>query len=232
MGMLIGLTASGELYSVDTSTGATSLIGASGLTAANYWSLAYDSTNDVLYGTCNVSSTAWSLCTVNRTTGTWTEIGPTGSPTSIQITGLGHDPTTDTLYGVSQAGGQGTGTLDRTTGAFTSIGATGLVAVASLTYDDATSTMYGTDYFNAGPFGTPVSQGLYTVNLSTGAWTAVGPTGATNNWGLAYDPYADQLWGSSVTAPGSLYSVNSATGAWTLVGATGTPLYALEVVPA
>ena len=72
--------------------------------------------------------------------------------------------------------------------------------------------MYGVD-------GT--SDSLYTVNLATGAWTLVGPTGTGGPRRLGWNPDTGVMYGISGGFTDALYTVNLITGAWTLVGPTG-----------
>ena len=73
--------------------------------------------------------------------------------------------------------------------------------------------MYGTD---------ATSDSLYTVNLTTGAWTLVGATGTSAPSGMAYDSDNGVMYGVDSR---NLYTVNLTTGTWTLVGATGSDTF-------
>jgi hypothetical protein len=71
---------------------------------------------------------------------------------------------------------------------------------------------------------------LYTVDVDTGAKTAIGSTGAPNPSALAFDPTTGVLYGLAGTtlASVSLYSVNQTTGAFSLIGNTSPVIRGLE----
>lgn len=103
---------SSNLYTVDTTTGALTLVGATG---APLNGIAYDEVNDIMYG-----AASYNLYTINRSTGTATMIGGWGSSYLMIDIGFGggvlygHDIITDSIY-----------TINTSTGAATLVGATG-----------------------------------------------------------------------------------------------------------
>lgn len=105
------------------------------------------------------------LYTINPSTGAATSVGPTGHA----ITGLAFHPGTGVLYGTttgnSPAHPTHLVTVNKTTGAVTDIGALGLGA--GITLADIAFKSDGTLY------GLSVGRKLCTVNLATGAATAV-----------------------------------------------------------
>ncbi|HQI69540.1 MAG TPA: T9SS type A sorting domain-containing protein [Bacteroidales bacterium] len=102
-------------------------------------------------------------------------------------------------------------TLDTLTGARTVVGNIGL-NLAGLTYDQATSTMYGVSYDGT-------NSNLYIINPANGAPTLVGTCAATSFINLACSP-AGQLYAVSNTDD-NLYSIDKTTGTATIVGALG-----------
>lgn len=104
-------------------------------------------------------------------------------------------------------------TLNPWTGANTIIGPTGQGPIAGLAYDTNTATMYGVTAGN-GP------KDLVTIDLATGAATIVGPLGITAG-SLKFGSDGILYAGGARTQTGRLYTVNTATGAATLVGPVG-----------
>jgi hypothetical protein len=99
------------------------------------------------------------------------------------------------------------------TGAATSVGSFDVGLMTGLGWDPISGVMYGTSREGAG--------GLYTVNLSTGAATLVGPHGVKLH-GLEYDRWTGTLFGAyGAGADDCLYSINTATGAAALLGHIG-----------
>ncbi len=120
--------------------------------------LAYDVNGDILYGT-NYSS----LYTIDFTTGAASLVGSFGGPTAMWA--MGYDPTTDTLYGVDATTDQ-LYSINSSTGVASEIGATGISRAADL-YVLPIGYPFGV--------GNGADQFLYTVDLTTGAFTPVGP---------------------------------------------------------
>ncbi len=134
----------------------------------------------------------------------------------------------EVLYTVEEAS-DSLATIDTTLGALQVIGPLGVpFAFGDLAYDSAHGVMYMIDGWGAGS-STPSS--LYTVDLSTGAATLVGSTGATSLFSLVYDPAADRLYAAVSTAnPTGFYSINRTTGAATLIGDPGVYLDGMTFV--
>ena len=201
-GSLLSLTASGDLESINTSTGATAIIGPTGF-GANVGDLAVVA--GVLYATDGNSN----LYTVNPLTGAANLIGPTGVPAFAAPPSLGDE----TLYGV---GGKLYATLDNfdlplsnptlitppalyqinpSTGVTTEVGPTLLNLSASV---DANGTFYVfkegiADPTCVGPAPVPCASDseVFTLNLANGSTTFV-----TN-----VDPSATAIYGASPVAP-------------------------------
>lgn len=153
------------LGTINPGTGAVTFIGLHN--SNNIWGLAYDSTNDVLYGADGDNN---ALVTVNRATGGTTIVGAFSAAAPTPIAGLGYDPVADVLYGIDQTSLY---SINRTTGAVTLIGPLGVtlgggdVGIA-LDYDDETATLYAADRPN---------QNLYRVDTTTGAASLIGAMG-------------------------------------------------------
>jgi len=69
---------------------------------------------------------------------------------------------------------------------------------------------------------------LYTVDLTTGVFTTVGASGATDAMGLAYDDTTGKMFMTAgSTNPGKLYEINMGTGLATLIGSLGNTGFAM-----
>ena len=159
---------SGNLVSVDTTTGNITTIGpltglASGHTVTG---IAWDKTSATMYA-ISTNGTVGSLYTVNLATGTLTTVSATttGSalPIDIAINSAGimysMDVGTDILY-----------TINKTTGAATAVGPLGINInfAQGMAIDPATDSLWLAAYIGTG------NSGLYRCNTSTGAATLVG----------------------------------------------------------
>lgn len=100
--------------------------------------------------------------------------------------------------------------IDTITGARTVIGPLG-VGIYGLSYDQITSTLYGTD-----------GTSLYTINTSTGATTLVGDMGVSGSTfiNLACNSTTGIIYAVNI-ADDIVYRINKTTGAATAVGALG-----------
>jgi len=224
------------IYTVDTATGAATLVGST-VIEMSLSGLAWDSSTGVLYvsdvvtpgagdapvavaGGRNLPRAAapgggsgYGLGAVNPATGEITFIGD--HVTSSNIHGLAYDPANDVLWGADVDGSGGLAEIDRLTGAATLVGAWGTTGeIRGLAYDAATDTLYGVDY-NAGS--------LYTIDRGTGAATLVGALGFAVGYyeGLDIDPDTGVLYLVD-HASHNLSTVNPATGAATTVGPLGS----------
>lgn len=121
----------------------------------------------------------------------------------------------DMLYAVD-ATTQVLEAIDTDTLQLTTIGPLGIAdQYGGLAYDAASRTLY----LLSGRGG----NGLYTVNMTTGAATLVGFHGVNDLFGLAFDPRTNALYGSQFSTGNQLYRLDAATGLATLVGSTGLP---------
>jgi hypothetical protein len=109
--------------------------------------------------------------------------------------------------------------IDQQTLAITNIGSLGVTfSFGDLAWNPNTSTLYMIDGRGA--------QGLYTVNVTTGAATLVGTHGITDLFGLAYNTQNNTLYATGFNNT-TLYSLNPTTGAATAIGSTGVRIGAL-----
>jgi len=202
-------TRSGQLLTVNLSTGAGTLVGnlpTSGSTEIEF-------NNNTRRGFTQFPDGAFAGQEFDISTGE-----ALGSPISDGASFTGLEWVGSSLYGTSITGPGGASqlqTLNPTNGLSTLIGATGILnPIAGLAYDDTNAVMYG---LTGGASGG--SSNLVTVNLMTGVATVVGSVGF-NGGSLEFGPDGN-LYAGSVGNTGNLYRINKATGASTLVGATG-----------
>lgn len=170
---------------VDLTTGAVTFIGEH-VISQNIFGLAYDSLDDVLFGS-DIESV--SLVTLNRATGEATVVGPF-SIGGDNINGLAFDPASDTLYGVSDTTLY---TIDQAAGTATAVGAHGAGDGLGLEFDAETGALFMADS----------NDNLFVLNTANGAASLVGAIG------LEIDGLA------SVPTPASVLEV-PAPGAWGL----------------
>jgi len=161
-----------------------------------------DWANETWYGVQYAAAGNGPLVTINTTTGDVTLIGG-GAP---NLTGLGYDVTSETMYAMDFDGTLYT--IDLSTGATTNVGLSGVPNVIGIAC--------GTDGVL---YAISLDDNLYTVNTSTAAGTLVGPLGVTINYAqdIAYDRENEILYGALYTSSGGLYTINTSTGAATLV---------------
>lgn len=170
-----------NLYKVDTTTGATTLVYLTvpppGVSSDSWNGMAWDRTTNTMYAVTSGGRTpVTSLVTVNLDTAETTLVGP--------ITGVG-DPSAGTvvidiavdadglMYGVDLVT-DSLIAIDKTTGAAETLGSLGFDAnySAGLDFDDTTGTLYFAGY----DFGAGV-DGMYTIDTHDGHATPIGPIG-------------------------------------------------------
>jgi trimeric autotransporter adhesin len=202
----------GNLYSVNTTTGAATLVGNfDGGTLLGSTEIEYDYASGRAYSQSRDGS--FQIYQIDIQTGTF--VGPAlanaGSHTGLEYAG-------NTLYAtviVAPGGPSELHTLNPVTGISTNIGATGVGPIAGLAFDYNTATLYG--------IGGGTSSGLYTLNASTGAATLIGATGIQAG-SLEFGADGRLYAGGTGPNAGNLYTINTATGVATLLGSTGTGL--------
>lgn len=205
---LFGSSRSGELFVINTTTGAGTLVGTMPF-----------ATTEIEYD--NIANRAWAQLPDGSFSMHEFDIYSAGGigatiPDGASFTGL--EFVGSTLYGASISGGGGNTPstlriLDPATGNTVTIGATGVGAISGLAYNLGTATMYGIRG-GAGP------ADLLTINLTTGAATVIGSTGIQAG-SLEFGPDGLLYAGGTGTSSGFLYRVNPSNGASALVGATG-----------
>jgi hypothetical protein len=168
-GRLVALTGAGDQFSINTITGASSLL--------------VDATFGVPEGSVAFSGgTAFTTLFDNLHTwngASWQQVGPSLLPAGSDISGLAFGGTKLLGLATNGAAADQLVSFSSLTGAATIIGATGTNAgsVAGLTYDFIGGTWFMSD-----------GAGLYSVNAETGAASLIGQHGLTGFSGLAFVP--------------------------------------------
>jgi hypothetical protein len=178
---------------------------------------------EVIYAAVGSNALGGNLYMIDPTTATATSVGPivnTSGGGVIAITGLAFNPVNGRLYGVTTNAGQGSGnntvlkslvTIDPATAIATVIGSLGSLSASDISFR-SDGTLFG---YQAGGTGGG-SRSMLTINLTTGAATAVGTTGLTTTagGGLAFSP-SGTLYLSALGGAGTLDTLNTSTGART-----------------
>ncbi len=135
--------------------------------------------------------------------------------TSGVINGLGFDPASRTLYGMSASGGQ-LFRINRDTLVATAIGSPSGGNVGGLDFDTTSETLYGLSDATVG------GTRLVSISTTTGAQTPVGVLGSgiTDCNGLGYCSSTDELFTIN-SATEQVLKVSKSTGVATVVGSTG-----------
>ncbi len=151
---------------------------------------------------------------VDIDTGVYTLLGTLAPPAGETWVGLEFDSSTGTLYGVSGVINTGStlSTIDIGALTATPVGATGMLGAVAFAIDGA-SVGYAFDI---------VDDQIYSIDLTTGAATALGPAGFNGNFGqgMGYDINSDTVFMTAFNATvfdSEFRSVNTTTGATTLV---------------
>jgi len=205
-GTLYGLDQlSQSLYTINTTTGTPTLVGATNLVPGSIEGDIAFSPGGTLYGIQNVS-TDLQLFTISTSTGMATVVGSiianfaSQFPTS-DLSGMAFAPD-GTLFVIDDFNGFGGSklyTVNTGNGAIlTSVNLSVQLGTAvGFTYDTDNGKYYVTDGDAAG------TNTLYTLDVSTGVLTSVGPTGLTSGSGLAFNPPASP---AAVPVPASAYA--------------------------
>jgi hypothetical protein len=143
---------------------------------------------------------------VNLATGS-ALISGTVSGTTLTLTGLAHDPTTDTIYAVANSNGQ-LFTIDRSSNIATPRSSASAFRFTALEFDLATRQLFAID------MNTAAGARLVRINPATGAMTLVGALGiaGANVQGLAIDQDSGLLLAIDSTTDSTLM-INRTTGA-------------------
>jgi hypothetical protein len=170
---------------------------ASDFVAASDW--ANDTWYAALYGGVQ-------FMTIDPTTGAYTVLGSTGD-----YVGMSYNVQDEIMYGLTYDGGLET--INLLNGAHSAVGNAGTSGFIAFEIDNdgaAFAVNIVTDQFGS-------------INLTTGAWTAIGPVGFDASYAqdMSCDPSTNELYWAAydAAAGGKLLIVNKATGASTLVGA-------------
>lgn len=209
-----------NILEVDPETGEGKIIATGVGDGLGYNSLAQNPITGQVYATQTLST--GSLFQFDPQTLTETLIGSVGS--SIRATAW--SPDGQLLYAIVDTS---FGTIDPATAVFTEIGNPGLGNIGGIAFSPVDGTLYAV---------TNRENGLYTLNLETGASTLVGDPGDRYN-SLEFLPNGTLLAGTARTANnfegGSLVQIDPATAEATLIGRPvqgfSANLTALELLP-
>lgn len=192
-----------NLYSVDQSTGALTLIGNTGRNLGDLTSI-----DNSLVGVDLSSNT---LHTLDTATGAASG-GLAITGTQGVITSIAWDPVSRALYGNTTSGFGGADTLyriDTGTGAATLIGALGFTNVYALGFGQ-----------DGALFGVQDGGDLLSISIATGAAASIGSPGFGFIFDIAARPEDNVLFGAT-SSNYSLLTLNKTTGAGTVVGGYG-----------
>jgi PEP-CTERM motif len=231
---LIGNDYSGNLYDVNTATGAATNARSTGI--SNLAGIAF-SPGGILYGLgISTAGTNVSLYTINPTTGSSTLVGTSAPANFNDAYGEGDihfNPVTGTLYGIEYSRFQNGGsppviqqlfTISTANGATSNFNNlpffnnSGVVDYSGLTFD-STGKMYLLDTASIDPFGHLETGSASPFSISTD----VKLSAALGSFaGMDFNPANGSLYvADGGVSGGSLYRLNAATGGLTLVGSTG-----------
>lgn len=164
----------------------------------------------VLYAARGGSATTSDLYTVDPVTSATTSVGATG----FGLTGLAFDPTTDILYGATNANSSAHPksliTIDPTTGAGTFVATFGGLTIPDIAFT-AAGQMYG---WNAN-----VPNKIGSIDKATGTVTLLGASGVSASFGNGLSiNSSDVYYICPFGTNGDFYSGNLSTGALTDLG--------------
>jgi DNA-binding beta-propeller fold protein YncE len=168
-------TSTDSLYTVDLATGTATLVGAFGDSAIVMHGLEFDDSTGKLYG---ASSHNGGLYEINKATGAATLIGVSGL---VSFTNLGYDSANDVMYACNTTTPESFHIMNRATGATTFVGLLGAVSSNpnGMAFNRDNGLLYLIDN---------TTDNLYTIDVTTGAATVIGPMGSGNYLGLVYIP--------------------------------------------
>lgn len=220
------------LYIVDPFNGASSLVCNFPNIAIYAGGLAYDADTGILYATGveNSSPGTSRLFIIDPLTCEATAFGGISSDINISSGGLAINPVTGVMYATGTNGLQSSGlfTIDKTTGAVTLVGQAGGECCTCPFGFNINGLGFGSDgtLFANGFTLCDGASHLFTLDVTTGAATDIGPHGVTLGRQLAYSGLAFRddgtllSLGSITASEQGLYSVDPSTGAATLLGNT------------
>lgn len=196
-------TPQSNLFSVNQTTGALTLIGNTGknigdLTSIDNGLVGIDLTSNTLYSIDTSTAAASGGVAITGSTGV--------------ITSIAWDPVSRVLYGNTTSGfggGDALYRIDTGTGAATFVGALGVTDIYALGFGQD-GTLFGVS--NAGS--------LLSINTGTGAATSIGSTGFGLTFDIAARPEDNTLFGATSSAY-SLLTLDKSTGSGAVVGSYG-----------
>jgi MYXO-CTERM domain-containing protein len=173
--LYVSSTGNDSVYTLNITTGAATLIGAYGDSSLVMHGLEWSPDDTTLYG---VSSSNNGLYRISTASGLATLIGTSGL---TSFTNLGYNSDTGVMYATNSATPENFYTMNLLNGSVGFVGAlNGPTNPNGMAYNRDNGLMYMVD--NS-------TDTLYTINMSTGAATAIGSTGSGNLLGLVYyDP--------------------------------------------
>jgi hypothetical protein len=198
---ILGVTWGGSVYTLDSTTGASTLVGSSGYSRINC--LAKDASG-TFYACSNPSGGNSILITIDPATGVGTSVATSNIG---DVRGLAFGPS-GVLYATDANGTDTLWVMDPATAQATAVGSTGMSTIQGLGF--AGGVLYAADV--SGPM-------IATLDLASGQGTVVGSSSAALQ--ALFEDSAGNLWG----AWNELYRVDPTTGATTQVGSG----YALDI---
>jgi hypothetical protein len=170
--------------------------------------------------TAYVLGAAGDFSSLDVATGVYTSLGSIPPPGAENWTGLEFDPVSGTLYAISSdvASASTLASIDIAGVSATTIANTGMIGAIALAIDGSGN---GWSYDIS-------DDNFYSVDLTTGAATVVGPLGFDANFaqGMSWDPNTDQIYLAAFNNgafAAEWRTVDTATGATTLVGVINPP---------
>ncbi|HEV7669441.1 MAG TPA: IPTL-CTERM sorting domain-containing protein [Thermoanaerobaculia bacterium] len=216
-----------SLYTLNKTTGASTLIGATGQELDEAGMTFDSSTGRLIVSNLFVQGSIDASGIGFTAPGSATLTAPSDYVRSLSIPSLAYHGPSDTLYGLSNNAYQWQ-IIDRATGASSNgpvpaADPPAVVFLLAVAFSRDGATLYGVSQF-----------GFHLVDRTTAHITTIGTHGLDLSpffagFGLAVDPDDGTLYLSN-SVNGNLYRVNPATGAATLIGATGIHPTGLAVV--
>jgi hypothetical protein len=206
---LIAVNFAGQAFAVDSTTGQTRTIGATGVTSCN----AMARKNNVLYATAQTGGPtgARQLVTIDPITAQASVLFPN---LGVDLRGLAPKDGSNELYGIADGQPDRLVTIDLTTGQVTTIGNTGFTGIQALDSEMSLLFLFGWD----------VNAGLVRIDPATGVTVDVNPSLGTQGAAIQFltrvvdDGGTPRLIGGN----SALFSINVTTGAVTPIGTAGT----------
>lgn len=206
---MLGVSWSGTVYSMSSTTGTGGVVGSTGYSQINNMA---KSPAGKFYAAAGYGVPC-TIIEINPATGVGT---PVSTTTLNSIRGMAY--LGSTLYAINDSSGTGIGmddlyTLDPITGTATYVGSTGYFGVQAITA--ANGLLYGWEIGS----GSGIGEGLITISTATGAGTDVNP--ALGNSGSSIQALCTSPSGDVYGAQNSIYKVNLGDGSTTLIGSGG-----------